>query len=431
MNWVRRWVGSALSRRSSALCAIACAVFTFRAFLFEGGASASGAASTGRAQPTADRPDASFAMAGVASAWAVRATADLLCNGLCERPHAFRVYIFRWAGFLQRLSSRDLFELGELVGVTSTELPAMDSGEWDSIVIDGVRCLSGDSLSLLREALVELGWKADTWRDGKVYTTLGAATDDEEEMREMELASSAVDLDVLVRDQEEESGRSRQEELLKERLLVPRSCWDAARGPQVFFADPPVHLDPGDPDRHIEYDAGRVSYWDFRSEFVTMRAGVCFPPGSRIPQQETCDVVFTHSNQLPDNEAGETICRAPFGWRSETQVLSHDPGTEAGGLMFSQCSPVFLVDYPPGQQCTSATPYQAARQAPRNDQFSDTIFGRLFLDGIQLNLPSRYSWRRSAPAPRRAQRCRPLASAGMDRLPCATLAFTASHSAIQ
>ena len=320
---------------------------------------------------------------------AVRATAHLLCHGLCERPHAPCVHIFRCAGFLQRLSSRDLFELGELVGVTSTEVPAMDSGEWDSIVIDGVRCLSGDSLSLLREALTELGWKAGAWRDGKMYTTLGAATDEEEEMREMELASSAVDLDVLVRDQEEESERSRQEELLKERLLVPRSCWDAARGPQVFFADPPVHLDPSDPARHIEYDAGRVGYWDFKSEFITMHAGVCFPPGSRIPQgqEEKCAVVFSHSNQLPDNEAGETICRAPFGWRSETQVLSHDPGTEADGLIFSQCSPVFLVDYPPGQQRRSATPSRAARQAPRNDQLSDTILAGSFWMAFNLTCP--------------------------------------------
>jgi hypothetical protein len=232
----------------------------------------------------------------------------------------------------------------------------MESGEWDSIVIDGVRCLPVDGLSLLRQALDELGCRADQWAGGKASAMLGSDTDDEEEEKmEMELASNAVDLEVLVQGDEEESRSSIHEALLAERLAVPGSCWDGKRGPQVFFADPPVHLDPGDPTRHLEYDAGRLGFWDFKSELVALRAGVCFPLGS-LPAQATvangsCRVVFSHSNQVASTDTGEMVCTAPFGWESETRVLAREArGASADarqGVLFSECSTILLRDYSP------------------------------------------------------------------------------------
>ena len=64
-------------------------------------------------------------------------------------------------GFLQRLPSSDLFELGELVGVDSVDrkISVVNSAEWDSVVIEGVRCVKRDLAPLVQEALRELGYR--------------------------------------------------------------------------------------------------------------------------------------------------------------------------------------------------------------------------------------------------------------------------------
>ena len=64
-------------------------------------------------------------------------------------------------GFLQRLPSSDLFELGELVGIDSVDrkISVVNSAEWDSVVIEGVRCVKRDLAPLVQEALRELGYR--------------------------------------------------------------------------------------------------------------------------------------------------------------------------------------------------------------------------------------------------------------------------------
>jgi hypothetical protein len=71
--------------------------------------------------------------------------------------------------FLQRLPNHELFFLGELVGVIPGDAVgapptwsggtlAPTSAEWESVVIESVRCLPTGSTLILRQALVELGF---------------------------------------------------------------------------------------------------------------------------------------------------------------------------------------------------------------------------------------------------------------------------------
>jgi hypothetical protein len=219
--------------------------------------------------------------------------------------------------FLRRLSSCDLFELGELVGVASsasTPVP-VDSAEWDSVVVEGVRCLPADAAALLREALAELGHQPTR----RAPAAALAARGPEELLDELPqeqldaLARDAVDL-VVDEGSVDDAARRAHETRAVERLQVPRSCWDANKGPQVFFADPPVHLDPADPTRHLELDAGSLSERDFPSELVRFRAGVCFPPGAPVPPDRACTVWFSHAHMPTElQNVGERYCSAPYG----------------------------------------------------------------------------------------------------------------------
>ena len=265
-------------------------------------------------------------------------------------------------GFLQRLSSRDLLELGELAGVTAMDGTSL-SAEWDSVVIDSVRCLPPAGSELVKEALIELGYRKGQWAtevgSGGSYTlSVGSQGDlfEVEDRVNSMLARDAVDLDVHHDNEEEVHRRRAHDARLGERLIVPGSCWDAARGSQVFFADPPIHLDPADPTRHSEYAAGQLGMWDFGSEQIVFRAGVCFPPGSPYTNgQNRCKVFFTHSQQSDPESLGEVVCRAPFddGHASSTHVLSHDAETEEGGVLVTLCTPIQLFDYSPGTQWLS------------------------------------------------------------------------------
>ena len=71
--------------------------------------------------------------------------------------------------FLQRLPNHELFFLGELVGVVPSDAAgapptwsggtlASTSAEWESVVIESVRCLPTESTLILRQALAELGF---------------------------------------------------------------------------------------------------------------------------------------------------------------------------------------------------------------------------------------------------------------------------------
>ena len=71
--------------------------------------------------------------------------------------------------FLQRLPNHELFFLGELVGVVPGDAVgapstwsggtlAPTSAEWESVVIESVRCLPTGSTLILRQALAELGF---------------------------------------------------------------------------------------------------------------------------------------------------------------------------------------------------------------------------------------------------------------------------------
>jgi hypothetical protein len=62
--------------------------------------------------------------------------------------------------FLQNLSSLDLFELAELVGLNELSHQAGASGEWGSAM--SLRCLPPDSALTVQEALVELGYAAQS-----------------------------------------------------------------------------------------------------------------------------------------------------------------------------------------------------------------------------------------------------------------------------
>ena len=244
-------------------------------------------------------------------------------------------------GFVQRLSSRDLYEIGELVGIYWPEGSMSSPAECGAFVIDRIRCLSPDVMLLVQEALVELGnsgtvpgegeqrqqWAARSDAaaahhqtgalsnefkmpakqqqlrvdpaDGKAYPLdsfldfygedegkfhfnrlstagqqgiwdesatlfVGENQDpvDYEDQWQKELAQANVDmnLDVARKSTEDEKDKLMREE----RLLAPASCWNPTRGPQVFFADPPVHLDPADPTRQIEQEAGKLSTRDFK-----------------------------------------------------------------------------------------------------------------------------------------------------------------------
>jgi len=71
--------------------------------------------------------------------------------------------------FLQRLPNHELYFLGELVGVVPGDAVgapptwsggtlAPTSAEWESVVIESVRCLPTGSTLILRQALAELGF---------------------------------------------------------------------------------------------------------------------------------------------------------------------------------------------------------------------------------------------------------------------------------
>jgi hypothetical protein len=250
--------------------------------------------------------------------------------------------------FVQRLSRYDLYEIGELVGLylPDPEGSMSSPAEWGAFVIDRVRCLSPDGMLLVQEALLELG---HSWTEPQL---------DEAEF--LAQANVDMDLDVARKSTEDEKHKLMREE----RLIAPASCWNPTRGPQVFFADPPVHLDPADPTRQIEQEAGKLSTWDFKSEEMRLRAGVCFPPGSKLARPRGCTIALQKGNALPHEKSGQVICSAPFGEESnasydvdaETRVLTHAYNADTksefldqGGVIVTLCTPLAFYDNAPGQ----------------------------------------------------------------------------------
>ena len=195
-------------------------------------------------------------------------------------------------GFVSRLSNRDLYEIGELVGIY-LPMVSMTPDEWGSHVINRVRCLSADGILLAQEALLELGHRGTEAQsagagilDDRITSFMGDnqypadyldRLQIDQEVAEREHAQANVDLDLENQDPADYEDDNHKKLMQEERLLAPGSCWNPARGPQVFFADPPVHLDSDDRTRHVEQEAGRLSTWDFRREEIRLHA---FPPGS-------------------------------------------------------------------------------------------------------------------------------------------------------
>jgi len=252
------------------------------------------------------------------AAWAFGSLCMRLCIGVGADPPPACLDESAFS-FLRRLSSRDLFELGELVGVASSASTpvSVDSAEWDNVVVEGVRCLPADAAALVREALAELGHCHQPTRRAPAAALEARGPEellDELPQEQLDaLARDAVDL-VVDEGSEDYAARRAHETRAAERLQVPLSCWDANRGPQVFFADPPVHLDPADPTRHLQVDAGSLSERDFPSELVRFRAGVCFPPGAPVPSDRACTVWFSHTHMATElQNVGEQYCSAPYG----------------------------------------------------------------------------------------------------------------------
>ena len=80
-------------------------------------------------------------------------------------------------GFVQRLSSRDLYEIGELVGIYGPEGSMSSPAEWGAFVIDRVRCLSPDGILLVQEALLELGHSGTEPGEGEPRRLWAASSD--------------------------------------------------------------------------------------------------------------------------------------------------------------------------------------------------------------------------------------------------------------
>ena len=257
--------------------------------------------------------------------------------------------------FLRRLSSYDLRELGELVGVHARTHPLPEEwgpAEWDSVVIESVRCLPEDGLSLVQEALGELGYEDESTA----------------------LARNAVDLDDTPESERAVTSRLAQEALDAESLQVPLSCWDGQLGPQVFFFDPAVHLDPADATRHGTHRAGSLSVWDFESRHISLRPAICFPPNTALPRDgRGCHVSFTHTHGQSDADvekwqaglghadSGQRVCSilgdAGGGLRVESASVHSILGRRGDGgrdpdrqLVYALCDAVSLQDYPPGTQ---------------------------------------------------------------------------------
>jgi hypothetical protein len=282
-------------------------------------------------------PSLNMGVTGATVVWALALVLQAVGHIYASNTSSMGCLSDREFGFVQRLSNRDLHEIGELVGI-HLPMVSMTSDERGSYVINRVRCLSADGLLLAQEALVELGHigteaqGAGQEEQGSRPTPpgVGAGIFDEsitffmgdnqdpadyedrwkieKEEAEREHAQANVDLDLENQDPADYEGDNHKKLMQEERLLAPGSCWNPARGPQVFFADPPVHLDPDDRTRHVQQEAGRLSTWDFRSEEMRLRAGVCFPPGSKLARPRSCKVFFSHMEMSEaQQKSGEVI----------------------------------------------------------------------------------------------------------------------------
>ena len=217
--------------------------------------------------------------------------------------------------FLSRLSSHEQWELAQLAGVNP---PATEPATWgDRAVARRMQCLPSDRAALLVEALAELGCvpaeanrqlAASTDSGDVTARDIGGGTRSREQppalsphaqttasdsfggaIRAQHNAETGEFSERFRGPEEGEEGEEAAEEAAArladaigdaEHLLAPGSCWNDALGPQVFFAEPAVHLDPADPSRHITSSGVCVC--------VCVCACVCDVAGTMV--QCVCDV---------------------------------------------------------------------------------------------------------------------------------------------